>query len=152
MGIFWKNKIFYDYRKGKNGEVDSDDNELLQKSFNLRFAFKKKQNCRVEQKAGHETNSSVRNRIGNKVYGLDFSPKQDKTEERHGISKVPHGNADNEEEEYEFTPRFLFSLHNQDRKDYVQCRTQDKTYEGYNFVKRHMVSRISSINRDYHGN
>ena len=113
--------------------------------MNLRFAFKKKQNCRVEQQAGHETNSSVRNRIGNKVYGLDFSPKQDKTEEGHGISKVPHGNADDEEEEYEFTPRFLFSLHNQDRKDYVQCRTQDKTYEGYNFVKRHMVSRVSFI-------
>src|SRR3972149_10553347 len=92
--------MFYEYRKGKDGEVNSDDNELLQKSFNLRFAFKKKQNGRVKQQTGHKTNSSIRNRIGNKVYGLDFSPKQDKTEEGHGISKVPHSNADNEEEEY----------------------------------------------------
>ena len=87
---------------------------MLQKSFNLRFAFKKKQHCRVEQQAGHETNTTIRNRISNKVYGLDFSPKQDKAEEGHGISKMPHGNADNEEEEYEFAPRFVLSLHNQD--------------------------------------
>src|SRR4030067_1790997 len=138
--------MFYDYRKGKDGEVNSDDNELLQKSFNLRFAFKKKQNCRVEQQAGHKTNSSIRNCICNKVYGLDFSPEQNKAKKGHGISKVPHGNADNEEEEYEFTPRFMFSLHNQDRKDYVQGSTQDKTYEGYNFIKRHMVSRVSFMN------
>ncbi|MCR4319455.1 MAG: hypothetical protein NUV74_03845, partial [Candidatus Brocadiaceae bacterium] len=92
---------------------------MLQKSFNLRFAFKKEQNCRVEQQAGHKTDPSVRNRIGNKVYGLDFSPKQDKTEKGDGISKVPHSHTDDEEEEYEFAPRFLFSLHNQDGKDYV---------------------------------
>ena len=122
---------------------------MLQKSFNLRFAFKKKQNCRVEQQTGHKTNSSVRNRIGNKVYGLDFSHKQDETEEGHSISKMPHSHADNKEEEYEFTPRFMFSLHNQDRKDDVQGRTQDKTYEGYNFIKWHIVSRVSSINDQY---
>ena len=103
----------------------------------------------MEQQAGHETNSSTRNRIGNKVYGLDFSPEQDETEEGDGISKMPHGNADNEEEENEFTPRFMFSLHNQDRKDYVQDCAQNKTYEGYNFVKRHMVSRVFSINDQY---
>ena len=119
---------------------------MLQKSFNLRFAFKKKQNCRVEQQAGHETNSSVRNPIGNKVYGLDLLPKQNKTEEGHGIPKVPHGHADNEEEECEFAPRLVLSLHNQNRKDYVQCRAQEKTYERYNFVKRHIVSRVSFMN------
>ncbi len=91
----------------------------------------------MEQEAGHEADTAIRDSICNKAYRGDISSKQKKTEKRHGISKVPHGNADDEEEEYEFTPRFLRPLHDQNRKDDVQYSAQDKTDEGYNFVKRH---------------
>jgi len=58
---------------------------------------------------------------------------------------MPHGDADNKEKEYQLAPRLLLSLHDQDGKDYVQGGAQDKTNEGYNFVKWHngVVSRVS---------
>ncbi len=93
----------------------------------------------MEQKAGHKTDACVRNCVCNKVYRCNIFPEEEKTKEVDGIPKVPHSHTDNQEEEYEFTPRLLFSLYDQDRENYVQDGAQDKTNEGYNFVEWHSI-------------
>ncbi|GAN33737.1 hypothetical protein BROSI_A2271 [Candidatus Brocadia sinica JPN1] len=42
---------------------------------------------------------------------------------------MPQSHTDNEKEKNEFTPRFVFSLNNKNRKDYMQDGTEDKAYE-----------------------
>jgi hypothetical protein len=80
----------------------------------VRFAFEKKQDRRMQQQTGHETNPSIRNCVSNEVYGLDVPSKQDRSKERNGIPKVPHSHTDNEKEENKFAPCLVFSLHDQD--------------------------------------